>query len=468
MSVSQNNASYGAASNRNVLSIILAAGKGTRMRSETPKVLHALAGRSMVSHVVATAKSAGCAQQAIVVGDQADRVTAAVKTEYEEAEFFTQKEQLGTAHAVLAARPALERSHDTILVLYADTPLLQAETLQRLIAKLDEGHHLAVLGFEAADPTGYGRLLTDETGSLLAIREQKDASGEELKVTLCNSGVFAFRSEKILSLLDQIDNHNAKGEYYLTDAVEIARSEGLPAGVMICDESEVLGVNSKAQLAEAEAVLQNRLRKMAMENGVTLVAPETVFFSYDTKVAQDTIIEPNVVFAPGVKVDQNVNIRAFSYLEYCLIQEGSIIGPYARIRPESVIGPDAKIGNFVEVKKAKIESGAKVNHLTYIGDARVGKNANIGAGTIVCNYDGFFKYQTDIGAGAFVGSNSSLVAPVKIGDGAFVGSGSVITKDVAPDALAITRAQQVENEQWAYKFRSIQSREKERRKKSKP
>ncbi|MEM7619572.1 MAG: bifunctional UDP-N-acetylglucosamine diphosphorylase/glucosamine-1-phosphate N-acetyltransferase GlmU [Pseudomonadota bacterium] len=449
----------------NILSIILAAGKGTRMQSSLPKVLHKIGGRAMVNHVIAGGQAAGSKHHVVVVGDQAEQVAQAISAEHENIQIFEQHQQLGTAHAVLSTRQAIESFHGTILILYGDTPLIQPQTLQRLIAKLDEGNDLAVLGFEAADPTGYGRLLTnaDQT-DLIAIREHKDASANELKVNLCNSGVFVFRSEHLLGLLDRVENNNAKSEYYLTDVVEIAKADGLRTGVLICPEQEVLGVNSRAQLAVAENVLQRHLRQQIMENGVTLIAPETVFLSYDTSIGRDTLIEPNVVFHTGVCVDENVHIRAFSYFENCHIQNNCIIGPYARIRPESVIGSDAKVGNFVEIKKAVVDQGAKINHLTYIGDAHIGSNANVGAGTIVCNYDGFFKYHTEIGANAFIGSNSSLVAPVKIGDGAFVGSGSVITKDVAPDALSLTRASQTEKEDWAHKFRTVQMREKERRK----
>ena len=450
---------------QSLLTIVLAAGKGTRMKSDLPKVLHEIAGRSMVSHVLAVAEQAGATDQAIVVGAQADVVRKAILAEKPNAQTFEQTEQLGTAHAVLAAREALEGFSGHILVLYGDTPLLSAKTIQNLAETLNQGSDLAVLGFEAEDPTGYGRLLTNEAGGLIAIREHKDASEEERAVTLCNSGVFAFHSKHLLNLLERVENNNAKGEYYLTDVVEIARQDGLSVGTMICEEEEVLGVNSREQLSQAEAILQKRLRRKAMEEGATLIAPETVFFSHDTKLGRDVLVEPNVVFGPGVEVGDHVTLRAFSYFEECKVQDEAIIGPYARLRPGTDIGPKAKVGNFVEIKKAIVEKGAKVNHLTYIGDARVGEEANIGAGTITCNYDGFLKYHTDIGAGAFVGSNSALVAPVKIGDGAYVGSGSVITKNVTPGALALTRAAHEEREGWAEKFKTVKKREKERIKK---
>ncbi len=447
------------------LPIILAAGKGTRMKSSLPKVLHPVAGRSMIQHVIAVAKQAGAEQQAIVIGHESEKVRSAILSDTQNSQIFMQTEQLGTAHAVLAAREAIENYTGYVLVLYGDTPLLKSETLIKLANVLENGTDVAVLGFEAEDPTGYGRLLLDEAGKLIAIREQKDANEEEQKVRLCNSGVIAVHTNHMLSLLDRVGNNNAKQEYYLTDIIEIANNDNLTVGTLICDELEVLGVNDKLQLSEAEFVLQKRLRATAMKEGVTMIAPDTVTLSYDTKFGIDVIIEPNVFFAPGVEVEDNVHIRAFSHFEKCKISNGAVVGPYARLRPETEIGPDAKIGNFVEVKKAIIETGAKVNHLSYIGDARVGAEANIGAGTIICNYDGYFKHHTDIGKNAFVGSNSSLVAPVKIGDGAFVGSGSVITKNVSPDALALTRAQQTEREQWAIKYRTLMAREKERKKK---
>lgn len=435
------------------LAILLAAGKGTRMKSAMPKVLHALAGKPMVEHVLGTALAAGFTDRALVVAPGMDRVREAVARIDDAVNTFVQEEQLGTAHAVLSAREALEGYSGNVIVLYGDTPLLRPETLARTMTELDNGADIAVLGFEALDPTGYGRLIRGEGNELLAIREHKDASDEEKQITFCNSGVFAFRGEVALALLDRIGNDNAKGEYYLTDAVEIARGDGLKSVAVACDEEEVLGVNSRAQLAQAEATLQARLRQKAMDGGATLIAPETVFFSEDTQIGRDVLIEPNVVFGLGVSVDDEATIRAFSYLEEAHVARGATIGPYARLRPGTKIGAGARVGNFVEVKNATLEEGAKVNHLTYIGDASVGEGANVGAGTITCNYDGYEKHRTEIGAGAFIGSNSALVAPVKIGSGAYVGSGSVISKDVPADALAVVRGPLRVNEDWAARMR---------------
>ncbi len=443
-----------------LMTILLAAGKGTRMQSDLPKVLHQVAGRSMVGHVIEAAKDAGASYQAVVLGHGADQVRDTVEGSSLNLETFLQIEQLGTAHAVLAAREALEEFSGYVVVLYGDTPLLVSSTIKKLTALLDEGADIAVLGFEANDPTGYGRLLLDPIGNLFAIREHKDASDEELTIKLCNSGVYAFRSEHMLGLLDAIDNNNAKGEYYLTDIIEIAHKNGLSISTLTGDEEEVLGINDRLQLAEAEKVLQNRMRKKAMEQGATLQAPETVYFSYDTQIGRDVIIEPNVFFAPGVIVEDGVHIRGFSYFEKSIIRRGAVVGPYARMRPDADIGENAKIGNFVEIKKSVIEAGAKVSHLSYIGDTRVGAGANIGAGTIVCNYDGFIKHKTEIGENAFVGSNTSLVAPVTIGNGAYIGSGSVITKDVPGDALGLSRSEQIEREGWAPEYRSKKEAEK--------
>lgn len=436
------------------LSIILAAGLGTRMKSAQPKVLHPVAGRPMVGHAAAAALEAGASRLAFVVGPDMDAVGNAVSKAGVTGEFFVQAERLGTAHAVLAARAAIAGYDGDVMILYGDTPLVRAGTLQRLRAALDDGVALAVLGFEAVNPFGYGRLICDETGALVAIREEKEATDAERQIKLCNSGMIAFRSgDAALALLDRIRNDNAKGEYYLTDIVELARADGLKVAVELCPEEETLGVNDRKQLAAAEAILQQRLRDAAMAGGATLIAPDTVTFSYDTRLGQDVLVEPNVFFGPGVTVGDNVHIKAFSHFERATIAEGVIIGPYARLRPGAQIGAGAHIGNFVEVKQAIVEAGAKINHLSYIGDARVGAKANIGAGTIVCNYDGYNKHFTDIGANTFIGSNSALVAPVKVGDGAVVGSGSVITGDVAPDALALERTRQLQVPGWAARFR---------------
>ncbi len=442
------------------LIVILAAGKGTRMKSALPKVLHKVAGRSMLGHVLAQAESVPAADIAVVIGPGQDEVRTEVTRLSPAAKVFVQESQSGTADAVLAARPALQEHNGDVIVLYADTPLIEATTLASLRAALDGGAGVAVLGFEAKDSTGYGRLITVNENTLLAIREHKDASPEERKITLCNSGVLAFRLPDLLGVLNRIGNGNAKGEYYLTDAVEIARADGVRAAVVRTPEDEVLGVNSRGQLAIAERIWQDRAREAAMENGATLTAPETVFFSYDTVIGRDVVIEPHVVFGPGVTIADGAEIKAFCHFEGASIGANARIGPYARLRPGATLGRDVHIGNFVEVKNVAVGAGAKANHLSYLGDGSVGAGANIGAGTIFCNYDGFFKHKTEIGEGAFIGSNSSLVAPIKIGDGAYVGSGSVITKDVAPGALAIERSPQEERPQWAAKFRAVMARRK--------
>lgn len=407
----------------------------------------------MLAHVVAAATEAGAARVAMVIGTDMDALRGVAGAIRPDAEFFVQTERLGTAHAVLAARAAIAEFSGRVLVLCGDAPLVRAETMTRLLAALDGGAALAVLGFEAANPAGYGRLLRDARGGLTAIREEKDASAEEKAVRLCNSGMMVFRADTMLDLLDAIGNANSKGEYYLTDVVAVARERGLDVTVETCAEEEVHGVNSRVELARAEALMQARLREAAMLGGATLIAPETVTFSYDTRLGQDVIVEPNVVFGPGVTVESGARINAFSHLEKAHVHGGAQIGPFARLRPGADIGVGARIGNFVEVKNATVEAGAKLNHLAYIGDARVGAKANIGAGTIVCNYDGYHKHFTDIGAGAFIGSNSALVAPVKIGAGAVVGSGSVITRDVAPDSLAIERTEQQHVPGWAARNR---------------
>jgi bifunctional UDP-N-acetylglucosamine pyrophosphorylase/glucosamine-1-phosphate N-acetyltransferase len=371
-----------------------------------------------------------------------------------------QENQLGTADAVLAAREAIAGHAGDLLVLFADTPLITPETIGKLTAELDRGAQVAVLGFEAREPGSYGRLVTAADGTLVAIREAKDASAAEREIRLCNSGVMAFRLDEPLKVLGRIGNANAKGEFYLTDAVEIVRAGGGRAAVVVCDEDEVLGVNARGELAAAEAIWQRRARARVMADGATLIAPETVWLSFDTVLGQDVIIEPNVFLGPGVTVEDGAEIKANSYLEGARIGAGARVGPFARLRPGAVLGRDVHIGNFVEVKNATLGEGAKANHLSYLGDGSVGAKANIGAGTIFCNYDGFFKHRTEIGEGAFVGSNSSLVAPVTIGAGAYIGSGSVITKDVAAGALALERSAQEERPGWAQKFRTLMARRK--------
>jgi bifunctional UDP-N-acetylglucosamine pyrophosphorylase/glucosamine-1-phosphate N-acetyltransferase len=441
------------------LAIILAAGKGTRMKSDLPKVLHLLAGATLLVHVVEAARSAGLARLAVVMGPGMDEVAAAAATLDPKPAVFVQAEQLGTADAVKAARQGLDKFDGQVLVLYGDTPLLRAETIAKVRAELESGADVVVIGFEADKPAGYGRLLLDGRGRLIGIREEKDASPDERALTLCNSGIMGFRSGKtLLGLLGRIGNDNAKGEFYLTDAVALARGDGLEARIVAAEGGEVLGVNSRAELAEAEALMQTRLRAKAMANGATLIAPETVFLNVDTEIGKDVVIEPHVVIGPRVLIEDGVTIRSFCHIEGARIGQGATVGPFARLRPGADLAKGAHVGNFVEIKQSEIGEGAKVNHLTYIGDASVGARANVGAGTIICNYDGFDKHRTKIGSGAFIGSNSSLVAPVKIGEGAYVGSGSVISKDVAPDSLALTRAPQEERPGWAAKMRERRSR----------
>jgi bifunctional UDP-N-acetylglucosamine pyrophosphorylase/glucosamine-1-phosphate N-acetyltransferase len=449
---------------KSLICVTLAAGLGTRMNSAAPKVLHEIGGRSMLAHVLALADSLGSSLNAVVLGPEVEDRAGEIIPEGMKARHFIQRERLGTAHAVLAAREAFEGHDGHVVILYGDTPLLRRESLQKMTGRLEEGADIVVLGFEARDPAGYGRLLLGDDGSLAAIREEKEASEEEKAVTLCNSGVFAFNGRHLLSLLERVGNDNKKGEYYLTDVVELANGDGLRAEIVTCEEDEVLGVNSRLQLAAAEAIYQGRLRQRAMDAGVTMIDPSSVHLSFDTAFGRDVLVEPNVFFGPGVSIADNVHVRAFSHLEQCSVGAGASIGPYARLRPAAEIGEKAKVGNFVEIKKSKVEEGAKVSHLTYIGDARIGRGANIGAGTITCNYDGFNKHFTDIGEGAFIGSNSALVAPVKIGDGAFVGSGSVITRNVAPDSLAVSRARQAQKDDWANRFREMQKRSRARRK----
>lgn len=445
-------------SGRTTLTIVLAAGEGTRMRSTLPKVMHAVAGKPLIAHVLAAAPAGTGDAVAVVVGPDHQAVADEVMRVRPGAKTFVQRDRLGTAHAVLAARTAIADGADDILIAFGDTPLIGAETFARLRAALKDGAALAVLGFRAADPTGYGRLLVED-GRLLAIREQADATEAERAVTLCNAGVMAFAGRSALTILDRIGNDNSKREYYLTDAVAIARELGLSATVIETGEDEVRGINTKAQLAEAEQVMQRRLRNAAMDAGVTLIAPDTVYLSADTTFGKDVTIEPFVVIGPGVSIGDGAVIHSFSNIVGASIGARVSIGPYARLRPGTVLGEGARIGNFVETKAAAIDAGAKVNHLTYIGDTHVGENANIGAGTITCNYDGFDKHRTEIGAGAFVGSNSALVAPVKIGAGAYVGSGSVVTRDVPDDALVVERSQQSVREGWAKRFREMKMRD---------
>ncbi|MEJ2375507.1 MAG: bifunctional UDP-N-acetylglucosamine diphosphorylase/glucosamine-1-phosphate N-acetyltransferase GlmU [Pseudolabrys sp.] len=448
---------------RTCLAIVLAAGEGTRMRAALPKALNPLGGRTLLAHVLTAAGEAGCGEAAVVIGPDHAAVADEARARAPKAQIFEQRERKGTAHAVLMARDAIARGADDVLVMFSDTPLVRPQTLARLRAALRDGAGVVVLAFRPADPTGYGRLLTQDD-ALIAIREDKDASAEERRIGLCNGGLMALSGKHALALLERIGDDNAKGEYYLTDAVAIARDMGLKAVAIETTEDDVRGINTKAQLAETEAVLQQRLRAAAMEAGVTLVAPETVFLSADTKLGRDVTIEPNVMFGPGVTVEDGATIKSFSHLEGAHVGKGARVGPFARLRPGADLGTDVHIGNFVEVKAAKIEDGAKANHLTYIGDARVGAGANVGAGTITCNYDGFDKHCTDIGKKAFIGSNSALVAPVTIGDGAYVGTGTVVTKDVPPGALAIARGKQTIKEGWVKRLQDIKALSKSMRK----
>jgi len=436
---------------RTCLAIVLAAGEGTRMRSLRPKVLHALGGTPLLAHTLS--RVAGSDAVAVVVGPGQEVVAAQVRKLLPHAEVYVQAERRGTAHAALAAEAAISRGYDDLLVVFADTPFVRRATLERLREPLGNGTAVAVLGFRAADPAGYGRLIVDGN-RLLAIREERDASATERAITLCNAGVMAFDGRVALDILRKIDDRNSKHEFYLTDAIQIARADGFEAVARETEEDEVRGINTRAQLAEAEDVLQQRLRAAAMDGGATLVAPETVFLAADTKLGRDVTVEPYVVFGPGVVVEDGAVIRSFSHLEGAHVGTGASVGPFARLRPGAELGAKTRIGNFVEVKAATIEAGAKAPHLAYIGDARVGENANVGAGTITCNYDGAEKHRTDIGKEAFIGSNSALVAPVAIGEGAYIGSGSVITRDVPPGALAVGRGRQVVKEGWAARLKA--------------
>ena len=421
--------------------VILAAGQGTRMNSDLPKVLHPVAGAPLLAHAMLAGASLEPEKIVIVAGHGAEQVAAAAHEQDEDARIVLQSEQLGTAHAVAQARAGLEGFEGDVIVLYGDTPFIRPETLNLMIAARAK-HAVVVLGFEAAEPGRYGRLVM-ESGTLRRIVEFKDATEVERAIHLCNSGVIACNAKTLFDLIDAVGNDNAAGEYYLTDIVAIARTKGLTATAVTCDEAETLGVNSRAQLAQADAAFQSRARADLIDEGVTLVAPETVYLSFDTVVGRDAIIEPNVVFGSDVTVESGARIRAFSHLEGCHVSRGAIVGPYARLRPGAELAEDAHVGNFVEIKNAQIGEAAKINHLSYIGDASVGPRTNVGAGTITCNYDGVMKHHTDIGQDVFIGSNTMLIAPVTIGDGAMTGSGSVITKNVENDALALARAPQV-------------------------
>ncbi|MEL6727262.1 MAG: bifunctional UDP-N-acetylglucosamine diphosphorylase/glucosamine-1-phosphate N-acetyltransferase GlmU [Pseudomonadota bacterium] len=433
--------------------VILAAGQGTRMRSSLPKVLHQVGGRAMIDWSVALAQAVGCDRVVVVCSPSGQAVQDHITRTIGAEAIAIQDPPLGTGHAVRAAQEALSDFEGELVVLYGDTPLIPASAVDALFQELEDGAAIGVLGFEAAEPGAYGRLITTDNGDLDAIVEAKEATPEQLDVAFCNSGVMAAQASAMFGLLSKVTNENAKGEYYLTDIVALAREAGQTCRAVSCDETDVLGVNSRVELAQAEEAFQAKARRAFLMAGVTMTAPETVFFSHDTQIENDVVLEPGVVFAPGVSVKTGARIRAFSHLEGATVAENCEIGPYARLRPGATLEQGVKVGNFVEIKNTRMGEGAKANHLAYLGDGDVGAGANIGAGTIFCNYDGFLKYKTKIGKNAFVGSNSSLVAPVTIGDGAYIGSGSVITKDVEADSLAVARGKQFGKSGWATRFR---------------
>jgi bifunctional UDP-N-acetylglucosamine pyrophosphorylase/glucosamine-1-phosphate N-acetyltransferase len=440
----------------NRAAIILAAGKSTRMKSAKSKVLHELAGKPLLAWVSDAARAAGCERIICVVGEANNDVRD--MAEQLGLEIAVQEPQLGTGHAVLCAKTAMGDYAGHVAVLFADTPLIEVDTLCAVYDALDKAD-VAVLGFEAEDPGAYGRLIEAE-GGLQKIVEAKEASPEELAVTLCNSGVLAARADRLFDALDKVTNENAKGEYYLTDVVEIMRASGGQAGVVRGEECEMLGVNSRVDLAAANRAFQAKKRDAVLASGVTLRDPDTVIFSHDTHIENDVVIGENVVFGPGVTVKSGAVIHPFSHIEGATIGAGASVGPFARLRPGAELGPDSFVGNFVEVKKTKMGRGSKASHLTYLGDAEIGENSNIGAGTVTCNYDGFFKHKTIIGDGAFIGTHTSLIAPVRVGDGGFTATGAVITKDVPEDALAISRVDQVNKQGWAARFRAAMQKRK--------
>jgi bifunctional UDP-N-acetylglucosamine pyrophosphorylase/glucosamine-1-phosphate N-acetyltransferase len=445
---------------RPVAALILAAGKGTRMKSDLHKVLHPIAGRPMLLHLLSTVERLEPDAKVVVVGSLREQVEAAVAGLG--VTVVTQDPQHGTGHAVLQARAALEGFEGDILILFGDVPLVAFTTMSAMLTELDGNPEVAavVLGFHPDDPGHYGRIVADEDGRIVKMVEFKDASADERSVRLCNSGMLAVRAADLWPLLERVGNDNAAGEYYLPDIVMLALADGRPSLVIDGPPGDLSGVNSRAELAALEAYWQRHARAGAMASGVTLIDAATTWFAHDTEIGRDTIVEPNVVFGPGVAVGEGARIRAFSHIEGATIAAGAEIGPFARLRPGAEIGAGAKVGNFVEIKKSRLGPGAKANHLSYLGDAEIGANANIGAGTITCNYDGYFKYRTMIGEGAFVGSNSALVAPVTIGKGALVAAGSVITRDVPDDAVAVARGEQVEKPGQAKRFRDRMSAKK--------
>jgi bifunctional UDP-N-acetylglucosamine pyrophosphorylase/glucosamine-1-phosphate N-acetyltransferase len=440
--------------------IILAAGKGTRMKSDVHKVLHPIAGRAMLDHLLGVLEPLAPARLIVVVGSGREQLESLV--EARGGEIVVQDKQLGTGHAVLQAEKALAGFDGDVMILFGDTPLVEAETMTHMLDRLHgkDAPAAVVVAFRPADPGAYGRIVAASDGTIEKMVEHKDASEDERAIELCNSGLMAASAADLFRLLKQVGNANAAGEYYLPDIVMLAAKEGRKSAAIEAEPWEMAGVNSRAELALVEAEWQRRRRLKAMADGVTLVAPDTVWFAHDTEIGRDSVIEPNVVFGPGVTIGERVTVKAFSHVEGATIADDAQIGPYARLRPGAEIGEKARVGNFVEVKKARLGAGAKASHLAYLGDAEIGEGANIGAGTITCNYDGFFKYTTKIGAGAFIGSNRALVAPVTIGDGALVGAGSVITRDVAADAIALGRGEQVEKEGHAKAFRDKMSAKK--------
>ena len=433
--------------------IILAAGEGTRFKSSTPKVLHKVAGRPILHHVCQAARDAGARSISVVTAPDRPQIGDSLAASFPEAQLFVQTERLGTAHAARMAEPAYEGKDGIVAVVYGDHPLLRGENFAGVLARIEAGFDGAVLGFAPEDPTGYGRLLT-EGERLIDIREHKDASETERGIRLCNACIVAFRAEIFAELIGRIGNDNAQCEYYLGDLVPLANEAGYSVSYSVAPEADVMGVNSRDQLARAEMLYQQRMRQRVMESGVTLIDPQTVYFNWDTEIAPDVTIEPSVFFGPGVRIETGVTIKGFSHIEGAKIAAGAQIGPFARLRPGTDLAAGARVGNFVEIKNAEVGEGAKVNHLTYIGDAEIGARANIGAGTITCNYDGLNKHKTVIGADSFIGSDTALVAPVTVGEGAFTGSGSVITQDVPDDALALARGKQVNLPGYADKIRA--------------
>lgn len=432
--------------------VILAAGRGSRMKSDVPKVLHHVAHAPLLVHAMQSAQSVDAAHMVVVTGHGGEAVGKAAQAYDPNTIIVTQEEQLGTAHAVQQAAAALSDFDGNVIVLYGDTPFIKENTLRDMLTARENGASVVVLGFEAAEPRLYGRLVKGADGGLDAIVEAKDATPAQLAINLCNSGVICADCGTLFKLIETIEANNGSGEYYLTDVVELARSMDHACAAIIRSEAETMGVNSRADLATADAAFQTRMRTEALQNSVTMHAPDTVFFAYDTNLGRDAVIEANVVFGPAVTVESGALIRAFSHLEGCHVSQDAIVGPYARLRPGVKIGNGARVGNFVEIKATTVGEGAKVNHLSYIGDAEVGDAANIGAGTITCNYDGVFKHQTIIGKRAFIGSNTALVAPVRVGNDAMTGSGSVITEDVPEEGLAIARARQANKPGLALRF----------------